>query len=134
MDWGQVRELVARGHGVGGHSRSHRELAGLPPEELCAEVAGCRDDLWAQAGVKAEFFCYPRGSESPFVRRVVAEAGYSGACTVKPGANPRGIDPFGLRRTEIAAGDSLEELSQKLRGAFDGWHKLVQHVQSLGAV
>ena len=63
----------------------------------------------------------------------MAEAGYAGACTVKPGANPRGVDPFGLRRTEITGDDSLEQMSEKLRGGFDGWHRLVQHVQSWGA-
>jgi len=133
MDWAQLRELIAQGHAVGGHSRSHRELADLEPDQVRWEVAGCHADLLGHLGRAPELFCYPRGSESPLVRRVVAEAGYAGACTVKPGANPRGVDPFGLRRTEITGDDSLEQMSEKLRGGFDGWHRLVQHVQSWGA-
>ena len=128
LSWGQVGEMRARGHAIGGHSRSHRELGHLPDDDVVDEVAGCRREIEARTGVAPRLFCYPRGSEGPGVRRQVARAGFEGACTVSPGTNTAGIDPFGLKRTEIAGGDTLEDFGRKLEGHFDGWHKLVQRV------
>lgn len=128
LSWGQVGEMRARGHAIGGHSRSHRELGHLSEDDVADEVAGCRREIEARTGVAPRLFCYPRGSEGPGVRRQVARAGFEGACTVSPGTNTAGIDPLGLKRTEIAGGDTVEDFGRKLEGLFDGWHKLVQRV------
>ena len=132
LGWEHVSEMSARGHGIGGHSRSHRELGGLSDPEVAEEVAGCRRDIEARTGMAARLFCYPRGSEGRGVRRLVAAAGFEGACTVSPGTNATGTDPFGLRRTEIAGEDNLEDFARKLAGHIDGWHRLVQRVQAWG--
>jgi peptidoglycan/xylan/chitin deacetylase (PgdA/CDA1 family) len=128
LSWAEVRDMSARGHGIGGHSRSHRELGQLPEGDVAEEVAGCRREIALRTGVAPRLFCYPRGSEGPGVRRQVAGAGFEGACTVSPGTNTAGIDLFGLKRTEIAGGDTVEDFGRKLEGLFDGWHKLVQRV------
>jgi peptidoglycan/xylan/chitin deacetylase (PgdA/CDA1 family) len=128
LSWGQVGEMRARGHAIGGHSRSHRELGHLSEDDVADEVAGCRREIEARTGVAPRLFCYPRGSEGPGVRRQVARSGFEGACTVSPGTNTAGIDPLGLKRTEIAGGDTVEDFGRKLEGLFDGWHKLVQRV------
>jgi peptidoglycan/xylan/chitin deacetylase (PgdA/CDA1 family) len=132
LDWAGVRELRARGHHIGGHSRSHRELGGLPLDEAADEVAGCRSDIEEQTGAAPRLFCYPRGSEGHDVRRVVARAGFEGATTVSPGPNPAGTDPFGLKRTEVAGQDSIDDFVRKLAGFYDGWHRMVQIVQGWG--
>jgi len=126
MSWGEIRELAAAGQDVGGHGRTHVELASVAESRARDEIQGSRDDIRDQAGLDAAWFCYPRGSESPGVRRLVAEAGYTGACTVRPGANAADVDLFGLLRTEIAADDDAAELRRKLAGAYDGWHLLIQ--------
>ena len=128
LTWDEVKEMAARGHAIGGHSRTHRELGRLSEAEVAEEVAGCRREIEVRTGRAPRFFCYPRGSEGPGVRRQVARAGFDGACTVSPGTNAAGIDPFGLRRTEIAGGDTVEDFGRKLEGRFDGWHRLVQRV------
>jgi sugar transferase (PEP-CTERM/EpsH1 system associated) len=122
LDWQQVREMVARGHAVGGHSRSHRELAGAPVEDVRGEVEGCRADIHRHAGILPTLFCYPRGREDRSVRRTVAAAGFAAACSVYPGVNAVGVDLMALRRTEVAAGDSLSDFRAKLAGGFDRWH------------
>jgi len=126
MSWSEVRELASAGQDVGGHGRSHVELASVDEAKARDEIQGSRDDIREKVEVDAAWFCYPRGSESPRVRELVAEAGYTGACTVRPGANGAHIDLFGLLRTEIAAGDDAAELRRKLAGAYDGWHLLIQ--------
>jgi peptidoglycan/xylan/chitin deacetylase (PgdA/CDA1 family) len=126
MGWDEVRDLIARGHEVGGHGRRHLELAGLGEAEARDEIHGSRDDIASGAGVRPRVFCYPRGSEDARVRRAVAAAGFEAACTVEPGANAPGVDLFGLRRTEVSSADDLADFALKIRGGFDGWHRLVQ--------
>jgi peptidoglycan/xylan/chitin deacetylase (PgdA/CDA1 family) len=131
LRWDEVRDLRARGHAIGGHGRTHRELATLSLEDARGEAAGCALDIEEQVGERPRLFCYPRGSESVAVRRVVGEAGYEAACTVRPGPNPRGTEPLALRRTEVSGSDTLEDFDLKLAGGFDAWHALVQ--RALGA-
>jgi len=131
MTWDEVRELAAAGQDVGGHGRTHRELANLEAVELRDETAGCRREIAERLGTAPRFFCYPRGSESPVVRRAVEEAGFEAALTVAPGSNLRGIDLFGLCRTEVAADDTLGDFRCKLEGGFDGWHHLLRAAHAL---
>lgn len=130
MSWDHVSKIASKGHEIGGHSRSHRELGGLSAAEVVEEVEGCREDIRASTGVDARLFCYPRGSEGPEIRKLVRQAGFEGACTVSPGPNRSGAPPFGLTRTEVSGEDGLQEFRLKLDGAFDAWHRLVQRVQS----
>ncbi len=129
MSWDQLGALRAAGHAIGGHGREHRELAGLCPDEARAEVAGCRDDLEGRLGERPRLFCYPRGSYDQAVERIVAEAGFVAACTVRPGANPAGAELLALRRTEVSADDEIADFLLKLDGGFDVWHGLVQGVR-----
>jgi peptidoglycan/xylan/chitin deacetylase (PgdA/CDA1 family) len=128
MSWDQVRALRAAGHEVGGHGRTHRELATLSPEEARGEADGCARDIADAIGERPRLFCYPRGSTSAGVRRIVAEAGFEAACTVRPGANTPGGDLLSLNRTEVSGDDAIEDFRLKLDGGFDTWHRLVQRV------
>src|SRR5262245_34796387 len=110
--------MLASGHAIGGHSRTHRELARLPAPEVRVEVEGSRADIRDQTGTPGRLFCYPRGSENAAVRRIVEEAGWEAACSVYPGANPAGVDLFLLRRTEVSGDDSLADFRLKLAGGF----------------
>ncbi len=129
LDWREVCDLRARGHAIGAHGRSHRELASLDPQEARREADGCALDIEARIGERPRLFCYPRGSTSATVRRIVGECGFLAACTVRPGPNAPGADLLGLRRTEVSGHDSLEDFLFKLEGGFDAWHALVQRVR-----
>ena len=126
LDWDQVGEMRVRGHAIGGHGREHLELAGLSPAAARAEIEACQDDIAKRLGAPASLFCYPRGSETPDVRRLVSSAGFRAACTVEPGGNGAGTDLLGLRRTEVSGDDEIADFRLKLDGEFDGWHRLVQ--------
>ena len=130
LDWDQVRELRARGHEIGGHTRRHRELAALPEAERAEEIEGCRHDIADRTGQAPDLFCYPRGSESDAAREAVAAAGFVAAFTVAPGANVPGMNLYALRRTEVSGDDDVQDFRLKLRGGFDGWHRLVQGMRS----
>jgi len=129
LEWDEVCELHARGHTIGGHGRTHRELATLTSDEVRDEAEGCARDIEERVGERPRLFCYPRGSENAAVRRIVGEAGFEAACTVRPGPNPPGTERLALRRTEISGGDTLEDFGFKLAGGFDAWHALVQRAR-----
>jgi peptidoglycan/xylan/chitin deacetylase (PgdA/CDA1 family) len=129
LDWRQVRDLRARGHAIGGHGRTHRELAALDPDEARREANGCASDIEERVGERPRLFCYPRGSVNATVRRIVGDCGFEAACTVRPGPNAPGADLLALRRTEVSGHDTLEDYRFKLEGGFDAWHALVQRVR-----
>jgi peptidoglycan/xylan/chitin deacetylase (PgdA/CDA1 family) len=133
LGWDDVRALMAGGHAIGGHGRTHRELAALEESDAREEIDGCRREIAEATGRGTRLFCYPRGSESAAVRALVAASGYEAACSVYPGTNDGGTDLMALRRTEIAASDGPAEFAMKLDGAFDGWHHALQRVRGLGA-
>ena len=78
----QLRELIAAGMTIGGHTRSHPDLTSLPLELARAEIAGCRQDLAQTLGVDIRFFAYPGGAFNRDIERITREAGYTAACSV----------------------------------------------------
>jgi peptidoglycan/xylan/chitin deacetylase (PgdA/CDA1 family) len=133
LTWSEALELAAKGHALGGHGRTHRELATLDQASVEQEVIGCRDDLLSHQGVAPTLFCYPRGSENAAVRKTVAAAGFRSAVSVYPGANAKGADAFLLRRTEVSGDDDDRDFRLKLGGGFDAWHRLWQSLRERGA-
>jgi peptidoglycan/xylan/chitin deacetylase (PgdA/CDA1 family) len=133
MDWTEARELEKRGVELGGHGHTHRELAGLDPDDLRDEIGTCREEFVRFLGRAPRIFCYPRGSETGAVRRVVAEAGFELAVTVYPGVNRPETEPLLLRRTEVSGDDTLADFRLKLDGAYDAWHRTWQRFRPRGA-
>ena len=129
MSWVQLQELVQTGHEIGAHSVSHAKLTQLPPERVTWEISGCKQALEQHLQHAVDFFCYPSGDYDDHVRETVVACGYRGACTVEPGANHPGDDPFVLTRTEISAYDSLRDFEKKLAGAYDWMHGVWQWSQ-----
>ena len=129
LDWDEVREIHARGHAIGGHGRRHRELGSLTANEVRDEVGGSLRDIEERIGERPRLFCYPRGSVDAAARRIVGEAGFEAACTVRPGPNAPGADLLTLRRTEVAGDDTIEDFLFKLDGGFDAWHALAQRAR-----
>ena len=128
MSWHQLNELLAQGHEIGAHSVTHRKLARLPLDAVRHEVEESKAVLDHELRRPVEFFCYPAGSYTAHVRAAVQAAGYRGACTVEPGANHPGADPFTLKRTEVSRFDSLWDFEKKMTGAYDWLHAAVQTV------
>jgi len=126
MSWGQLEELLRDHQEIGAHSVTHRKLAMLPDGEAVREVRESKAVLETRLKRSIELFCYPAGSYTTAVRQAVVDAGFVGACTVEPGANQAGTDPFTLRRTEISASDSIRDFEKKLAGAYDWLHEAVQ--------
>ena len=61
FDAGDLRQLQALGMTVGGHSRTHDNLAACSPTELQAEIVDSSDELGHYAGAPIRYFSYPDG-------------------------------------------------------------------------
>ena len=133
LDWPGAEELGARGFELGGHGHTHRDLAGLAPDELREEIIGCREAFVRSHGGAPRLFCYPRGSESEAVRAVVADAGFEAAVTGYPGVNVPQTEPLRLRRTEVSGQDGLADFRLKLDGTHDAWHRTSLRLRPSGA-
>jgi peptidoglycan/xylan/chitin deacetylase (PgdA/CDA1 family) len=80
MTWDQLSELLRRGFDVGSHTVTHPRLTRLPPGAARHELEESRRTLRERLGIDARTFCYPWGDWAPWVRDLVAEAGYRAAC------------------------------------------------------
>ncbi len=87
-----IRQLAAK-HEIGAHTLSHPILTDIAPDAAREEIVGSRKWLQNLIGQPITAFCYPKGKYDSYVRRYVAEAGFTIARTVQsyrfwPGADP----------------------------------------------
>ena len=129
LSWAQLKEMSEDGITVGSHSMTHPRLTRIPLTQVREEVTDSKKILEEKLGRSVEWFCYPGGAFSEEVVRLVQLAGYRGACSVRPGPNSDRTNRFALRRTEISADDNPWTFKKKMAGAYDGWHRAVQHYQ-----
>lgn len=114
----QLRELSAGGIEIGSHGMNHARLAGLPRDQLSAEVRDSRSILAELTGSAIDGFCYPYGSFDDASREAVREAGYDYACAVSPVEYD---DRYLVSRAFIGEHDGPIRLSAKLTA-----HRLAQ--------
>ena len=100
----QLKELLAAGMSIGGHSRTHPTLTRLPLELARAEIVGCKEDLQQALGVPVQFFAYPGGAFNRDVARLTQEVGYTAACSVLGPARNDTSSLFWLYRDLLTEG------------------------------
>ena len=83
LDWDQVRELAGLGMELGAHSMTHPQLDLLGPDRARREVVDSRHEIQDATGQPTRSFAYPHGYSNPRVRRLVEQAGFDSACSVK---------------------------------------------------
>lgn len=98
----QVRDMAARGMGIGGHTLSHPILACVDDARALREIGEDRERLAAITGAAPSLFAYPNGKpHRDFEARhaaMVKAAGYRAAFTTVWGVASQGIDPFQIPR------------------------------------
>ncbi len=118
LGWSQLAELRAAGIEIGGHSQTHPHLDTLAPSAAREEIAGSKALLEQSLGAPIRSFAYPHGYSSRRVRRIVAEAGYESACSVKHTLSSTQDDRFALSRLMVRSSTPLGEIGRWLeRGA-----------------
>lgn len=114
MTFSRLREIAARGIEIGSHAASHSRLAGMPAEQLRAEITGSRERLEHELGRPVTHFCYPYGSHDLAALEAVAQAGYESAVTCQRGAANPDFDLLALPRKAISWGDDIVGFLWKL--------------------
>jgi peptidoglycan/xylan/chitin deacetylase (PgdA/CDA1 family) len=118
-----IRRMSADGFEFGSHTVSHPHLSRLNSEEKWFEISNSKKQLENLVQKKVDFFCYPYGEYDQESVQLVQAAGYLGACSNHPGANAKKMNPYLLKRTEIASTDTLHDFEKKMAGAYDWLHQ-----------
>ena len=99
-----LREIVHRGHPLGNHTWSHREMVTMPESEIAQELNRTEEVVQRIAGVSTRpYWRIPIGYRTPEVMAITEKLGYKHAW-LSAFADPRGDDPpekaiaFGLSR------------------------------------
>jgi peptidoglycan/xylan/chitin deacetylase (PgdA/CDA1 family) len=80
MSWVQVGELARFGNDIGGHTRDHVKLLGLPPAQIREQICSDRQRL-IREGFNPVAFAYPEGASDQTVVAIVKKCGYRAART-----------------------------------------------------
>jgi peptidoglycan/xylan/chitin deacetylase (PgdA/CDA1 family) len=116
LDWAQANELAHLGHEIGAHTVSHPQLDTLPAHAARTEIESCRRRLEDSLGMPIRSFAYPHGYSSPTVRRLVLEAGYDSACSVKNVLSGPDDPVFSLARLTLTSHTRDETVRSWLDG------------------
>src|SRR5262249_42036379 len=83
MNWDQVRAIRKAGHGVGGHTMSHPNVAQISASDARMEILGCKQVLEQQLGEEIRHFSYPHPALNPECSaqtiEITREAGFRSA-------------------------------------------------------
>lgn len=105
LTWADVRALADDPlFIVGGHTHTHRIMTHLDPDALDEEIETSLGLLRAHTGREVRHYSYPEGQPDCYSADVIARLKARGiVCspTAIPGRNPRGTDPFELRRIPV---------------------------------
>lgn len=116
LSWSEVCELAALGTEIGAHSHTHPQLDTLPVAAMRREIAGSRTRLQEGTGLPIDSFAYPHGYSDARVRRVVREAGFSSACSVKNALSSPSDPALTLSRLMLTATTTDDEVGGWLAG------------------
>lgn len=97
----QILELHEMGFEIGAHSLRHSKLTELSAEEAWEEIAQSRMSLEILLNAPVRTFSYPYGLVNSEIKRLVAAAGYTHACSVFSGPPTFSGDNFEIRRITI---------------------------------
>ncbi len=113
MSWGDVRDLVARGHEVASHGLTHQPLATCDERTQRRELSESKRLLETELGGPVTGFSYPNGSFDDAVVGSAREAGYGYAVTAAGGLNGGAGDSMRLGRRNMHADHCVDR-----RGRF----------------
>jgi len=132
-----LRTLEGHGWEIGSHSRTHRNLIGLSPDEVSAELDQSKSDLEA-AGLTVTGFAYPYGAgrDDPAILRQVKRR-YAYARGIFPGYNMPIIQKYALKAQSATNATSVETMKSWVDSAIQNrqWLIIVMHnVDDLGGL
>lgn len=119
MDTEQLRQWVACGQEVGGHTRHHVHLKHLDADEARIEITLCKTELESLLGAPVEHFCYPYGQYAAEHSAMALDAGYQTVTTTQRSRCHAQEDFMQLPRVPIARRTTRLALWLKLASRYE---------------
>ncbi|HUH88689.1 MAG TPA: polysaccharide deacetylase family protein [Pusillimonas sp.] len=113
MSHEQARAWVAGGQEVGSHGLDHSNLPDLDAAAAKTQIHQSRLELQDLLDTEVTAFCYPYGHETPALRDMVRQAGYTNATTTSGGLAQSADDPYGLPRVTVSRSTHIVRFLQK---------------------
>jgi peptidoglycan/xylan/chitin deacetylase (PgdA/CDA1 family) len=107
----QLRDLVARGHRIQSHSRTHPMLPTLQRSAIEDEVMNSKQQIEDMIGAPVNYFSVPNGALDSRVVDAAGRAGYAAVLSSVEGYNNQGQSAFVLRRFAARSYTSARQLS-----------------------
>ncbi|MDD4274564.1 MAG: polysaccharide deacetylase family protein [Desulfobacter postgatei] len=128
----QLLEMNANGMEIGSHTVSHRDLTILNEKETHNELTSSKTYLEKIINTPVVSFAYPYGRFGDLAANCAKKAGYSFACSVRPGLFNKNEDPFRIPRVTIFSHDSLGTFARKLIFASNemSWKQMIRYYNS----
>jgi len=117
----RLRSMVEKGHEIGCHGMTHRQLAGLPEADLRRELEDSRRLLTNVVGCTIDSLAYPRGSFDDDVIEAAEKAGYACACTTLRGNMQDRTDQYRLHRIRLGSRHTGKRLWYTTTPLYHRW-------------
>lgn len=101
LTWEQIAGLQAAGIEIGSHTYSHAALNELSQDRVLDELRRSKQVLEHNLATPVAFLAYPFGQYNPETAAAARQAGYTGACTGRPGLGTLADDAYQLKRVNI---------------------------------
>jgi peptidoglycan/xylan/chitin deacetylase (PgdA/CDA1 family) len=124
MDWSALRCLVDAGWEIGSHGVSHAALTDMSEDAAFDEMVRSRQVLEDGVGQAVTSLSYPFGATNKRLARLVQEAGYRRAVTMKPGNLVEHTPQLRLPRWPVYRIDRGANLLARLDGP--GWVRALE--------
>ena len=101
LTWEQLKEMKANGMNFQSHTVSHKSMTELGEAQLREELVNSKKILDEQLSQDTKFMAYPTGTYNLYIAKLVKDAGYKGAFTIKYGNIDKASNIYALERVPI---------------------------------
>ena len=115
MAWPQLKELVANGWEIEGHTAKHPYLTKIDPATILSELRAPKELLEKELGQPVNFLAYPFGALNDNVVKTVKDAGYRMAVTTERGWADDKTDAWHVQRVYCYASMGMNEFTRRLQ-------------------
>jgi peptidoglycan/xylan/chitin deacetylase (PgdA/CDA1 family) len=115
MSWHQLKELVANGWEIEGHTTNHPYLTKMDPSTVISELNPSKELLEKELGQTVNFFAYPYGDLNANVVQALKDTGYLMAVTTERGWADVKADAWRVHRVYCYASMGINEFSRRMQ-------------------
>ncbi len=115
LSWQQLKELVANGWEIEGHTTNHPYLTKIDSSTLLSELNSSKEQLEKNLEQQVKFFAYPYGDLNANVVQALKESGYIMALTTERGWADVKTEAWNVRRVYCYASMGMNEFLRRMQ-------------------